>query len=319
MAERKDDSQPGKQNHNVQKQVASDKAFEDVRDQVDEVIKRQNGLERALVEGLLAQERAHNDIKVERINGLLSDEVASHLTTKAALTTRDEILAIISHDLRNPIGAVFTCTEMLLEDYHSKLNGRENRYWIELIKRKAAAALHLIDDIMDVERIAQGKLAFSFGRHNIAQLIRESTEGFVFLASSKNILLRSKLSQNLDFVVCDRMRIMQVLSNLIGNALKFTPEGGSVALDAHYENEKILISVSDTGSGIPENLKESIFERFAQAGTTNRNGLGLGLYISKMLIEAHQGQIWVQSEPGKGSTFWISLPTLGPTQIHKVA
>lgn len=308
----------------------SDKAFQKERYRVDRAIGGGGEIKRDLVEGLLAQERAQTDqilaeerdrtdTEVQRVTGLLSDEVALHLKTRAALTTRDEFLAIVSHDLRNPIGAVFSCAEMLLEDYLPKGNGRENKYWIELIKRKAAAALHLIDDILDIERIAEGKLRLRFGPNSIPQLIRESVESFVFVASAKNILLRAKLLENIGSAVCDRDRIMQVLSNVIGNALKFTPEGGSVVLDAHYERDNVLISISDTGPGIPEDRKEFIFERFAQVGLADSRGLGLGLYISKMLIEAHQGQIWVQSDFGKGSTFWISIPKHGPVEIRKSA
>jgi signal transduction histidine kinase len=202
---------------------------------------------------------------------------------------------------------------MLLGDSFSKWANSENKHWVELIRRNAATALRLIEDVLDIERIAQGKLTLRFAQANVCQVIRESIENLVNVASAKNILLRASNMENVGLAVVDRDRIMQVLSNLIGNALKFTPEGGSVVLNAYNESDRLLISVRDTGPGIEDEQKESIFERFAQVSSPDRKGLGLGLYISKMLIEAHQGRIWVQSDLEKGSTFWISIPRQGPS------
>ncbi len=107
---------------------------------------------------------------------------------------------------------------------------------------------------------------------------------------------------------CDRDRVAQILSNLIGNALKFTPEGSSITVATEESSVEIKVSISDTGPGIPEDQKNHIFERFAQIGNKNRTGLGLGLYISKTLVESHGGTIWVTSAVGKGSTFYFTLP-----------
>lgn len=310
----------------------ADKAVGQERARVDSAIGQERELKKDLVENLLAQERAQTDqslyqerdradSEVQRVTTLLSGEVASHLRTKAALTTRDEFLAIVSHDLRNPVGVIFSCAEMLLEELQSREEKAETVYWIELIKRNALSALRLIDDIMDIERIAEGKLALHIGQHSVPQLLRDSIERFVYVASARSILLRTAHLEDLGSIACDRDRIIQVLSNLIGNALKFTPEGGTVELDAKKIDDRILISVCDTGPGIDENKQKYIFERFAQIGSADRQGLGLGLYISKMLIESHRGQIGVQSTPGKGSTFWISIPQQGPIpdglSVHK--
>jgi len=105
---------------------------------------------------------------------------------------------------------------------------------------------------------------------------------------------------------------MQVLSNLIGNALKFTPSGGSITLNANLGETEGEVSVCDTGPGIPEGKKDYIFDRFAQLRSKDRTGLGLGLYISKMLIEAHHGRLWVESKVGEGSTFYFAIPRQGP-------
>lgn len=294
--------------YRVDKTVGSGREFK--RDAVENLLAQ----ERAQLDQMLAEERGRADAAAEKATALLSDEVASHLKTKTALTTRDQFLAIVSHDLRNPIGTVFSCADMLLGDFFSKGTNSENKHWLELIRRNAATALRLIEDLLDIERIAQGKLTLRFAQANVSQLIRESIENFVNIASAKNILLRASNVENVGLAVFDRDRIVQVLSNLIGNALKFTPEGGSVFLNAYNEADRVLISVRDTGPGIEPEQKKSIFERFAQLNSTDRKGLGLGLYISKMLIEAHQGQIWAQSDLGKGSTFWISIPRQGPSR-----
>lgn len=316
--------QPGGNASLVQERERADQVTERERARTDAAINRERELKQDLVRKLVGQERAQTDLNLEgerqqtddevtRVTGLLSDEVIAHSKAKIALTTRDEFLAIVSHDLRNPIGAIFSCTEMLLEDATYSEMDSETKHWIEFIKRNAETALHLISDILDIERIAEGKLALRFGQHNVSRMIRESMENFIHVASAKNILLRSKSTCEIGDATCDRDRIMQVLGNLIGNAIKFTPEGGSVVLDARLENDVVLVSVCDTGPGIPDEKKAKIFERFAQIGSKDRRGLGLGLYISKMLIDAHQGKIWVDSEVGKGSTFWIEIPVLGPS------
>jgi len=302
-----------------------DNVVEEERYRVDKTVGSGREFKRDAVENLLAQERAQSDqmlteerdradAAAEKAMALLSDEVASHLKTKTALTTRDQFLTIVSHDLRNPIGTVFSCADMLLGDSFSKWTNSENKHWVELVKRNAATALRLIEDLLDIERIAQGKLTLRFAQANVSEVIHESIENLVNLASAKNILLRASNVENVGLAVFDRDRIMQVLSNLIGNALKFTPEGGSVVLNAYNESDRLLILVRDTGPGIEDEQKKSIFERFAQVSSPDREGLGLGLYISKMLIEAHQGLIWVQSDLGKGSTFWISIPRQGPSR-----
>jgi signal transduction histidine kinase len=113
-------------------------------------------------------------------------------------------------------------------------------------------------------------------------------------------------------VLCDRDRIYQVLSNLVSNAVKFTPEGGSITVNVNFRENEVQVSVHDTGPGIPDDKKERIFERFVQLASNDRRGLGLGLHISKMLVEAHQGRLWVQSQVGEGSFFFFSIPKLRP-------
>ena len=290
-----------------------DVAIDRERDQKNAIESRLLDQEREQTDKNLLVERTRTDSEVHLASNLLSDEIAEHSKTKISLTTRDEFLAIVSHDLRNPIGAISICTDMLLQDSsYKKMERSQIKHWIELIKRNADASLRLIYDILDMESIAEGKLELKLKQQCIGQIIRESMQSFVQTASAKSVLLRAMPSNISGGVVCDHDRIMQVFSNLIGNALKFTPEGGSILLQAKLSKTEVEVSVRDTGPGIPDDKKEYIFDRFAQLGSKDRTGLGLGLYISKMLIEAHQGRLWVQSKVGEGSTFSFAIPRVGP-------
>lgn len=301
------------------RRIAEDRAILVERTQTDNVIEREREVKEAMVSALLNQERTdtdsnlafertQTDLEVGQSATNLSNEQQAHGVTKTALTSRDEFLAIVSHDLRNPIGTILSCSEMILEDSAFAGIGEETRNWIQLIKRNAESSLHLISDLLDMERIAEGKLYLKLGRYNVNELITDSIQNFSHAASSKSIFLRSSLNNELALVECDKDRLMQILSNLIGNALKFTPEGGTIVVKADSDIDKTTISISDSGPGIPEEEQKSIFDRFTQLHKQDRRGLGLGLYISKMLVEAHGGKLEVTSTLGKGSRFSFTLP-----------
>lgn len=286
-----------------------DAAIQMERTQRDRVLSEFLDRERHETDQSLLQEREQTDRAVQKSSQLLNDEIGSHTRTKAELTTRDELLAIVSHDLKNPIGSVLSCADMLLTDPEYGEVRDELKHWIELIKRNAETSLRLISDILDMERIAEGKLELQLKTQSLSKTIREAVEPFIHLASANRILLRVSPSVEEVSTSFDRDRIAQVLSNLIGNALKFTPAAGSVTLSLRKEARETIISIRDTGVGIPEDEKERIFNRYAQIGKKDRRGLGLGLYISKMLIEAHGGRLWVTSAPDQGSIFQFSLPS----------
>lgn len=299
--------------------VQSDKAIELERSRVDKAIDKERELkselesqlleqERKLTDENLLAERERTDLEVGRTTGLLSDEISEHSKTKTTLTTRDEFLAIVSHDLRNPIGTASMCAELLLENPAFREFGTEARKSIELIKRNIDTSLRLIADLLDMERIEGGKLQLAMEKYHIGQIIEEAIESFSQARIAKNVELRLTSTDPSIEVFCDKDRIMQVLSNLIGNALKYTPKGGTITIGAIYNEDAVQVSVSDTGFGIPEEKRLKIFERYAQLGDNNRVGLGLGLYISKMLIEAHDGSLWVSSKLGEGSTFNFTIP-----------
>jgi signal transduction histidine kinase len=264
--------------------------------------------ERGDTDESLSHERRHTDVEAKRRSELLQKEQSLHSVTKAALTTRNEFLAIVGHDLRNPMGNIVVYADLLLDGLSAVQIGDESKKWVEGIKRNAQTSLRLIGDILDLERFAEGKLELRFVGLDLQDLVQESVESFAHTAVGNSILLRAVPSSIPAIGLCDRDRIAQVLSNLIGNALKFTPAGGSVNVEVKQNDKEIQVSVADTGPGIAMEQQRRIFDRFAQITNKDRSGLGLGLYISKMLVEAHQGKLWVVSAPGTGSKFCFTLP-----------
>ncbi len=306
----------------VNQRKSEDKAIESARSNMDKALKSERGekeqlmnklvdLERQATDKNLLGERAKTDIETERSAELLTAEHAEHLKTMSALTTREEFVAIVSHDLRNPIGAILSATEILLEDASNAGITDDAKTWIQLIKRNAETSLRLISDILDMERIVEGKLQLQLTKNQIDVLIHDILQSYIHVASTKKILLTASPANN-GTAMCDKDRVAQILSNLIGNALKFTPENGSVTVESKESENEITVSVSDTGPGVPDDQKLRIFERFAQIGNKQRTGIGLGLYISKTLVESHSGKLWVTSTIGSGSTFWFTLPKQSP-------
>ncbi len=280
------------------------------RGEKERLMNRLVSQERVATDKNLLGERNKTDLEAERSADLLNAEHAEHLKTKSALTTREEFVAIVSHDLRNPIGAVLSAAEILLEDSSPGI-GSESRTLAQLIKRNAETSLRLIRDILEMERIVEGKFQLQLTENRIDDLIRDSVEGCSHVAATKNISLQILASKD-GVLSCDRDRVAQILSNLIGNAVKFTPENGSITVATQESENEIRVSIQDTGPGIPYDQKTRIFERFAQLGNQQRGGIGLGLYISKTLAESHSGNLGVTSEPGLGSTFWFTLPKEQP-------
>lgn len=264
--------------------------------------------ERMLTDKNLSEERTRTDSEVQRTSSLLHSEISEHAKTKVALTSREEFLAIVSHDLKNPIGTASLSAKMLMNDPTFKNLEPKVARSIEMIKRNIDTSLRLIADLLDMERIEEGKIKLKLEKHSLAQIISESIESFSIIANENQISLKATPAVESMEIECDRDRVLQVLSNLIGNALKFTPIGGSITLNGLFNETEVHISVCDTGPGVPENMQEQIFKRFAQLGQNNRTGLGLGLYISKMLIEEHHGKLWVDSKLNEGSTFYFSIP-----------
>jgi signal transduction histidine kinase len=285
----------------AERQAARDERLRVEREIADEAIKA----ERLRADAATERERRDYHASAKSSAELLSQERERHQKTKAALTTREEFLAIVSHDLRNPLNNISVAAQNLLEE------PKDIKEFASSIKRSAGEMLRLIEDLLDVERIAVGKLTLHLEQHDISEIIKQAVEELQEAAASKGITLEAEPQDVCGYVVCDRSRVMQVLSNLIGNALKFTPAKGQICVSCQRtgpQGKEVQVSVSDTGEGIaPEKIK-TIFERFSQIHDQDRRGIGLGLYIAKMMVEEHPGRIWVESKLGEGSTFHFTLP-----------
>jgi signal transduction histidine kinase len=184
------------------------------------------------------------------------------------------------------------------------------RLGAEQIQRYTSRMRRLIDDLTDVTRIDAGKLSVRLSPGNLAPLISEAVIALRGAATAKELILDLPHCDEPIPAMFDGDRILQVLNNLIANAIKFTPAGGRIRVECEHSNDMAKISVTDNGPGIPPELLETVFERFAQGSDPGRRGLGLGLYISRNLIEAQHGRIWAESAPGKGTTVSFTLPLM---------
>lgn len=261
----------------------------------------------AAAEGkIFTREDALFGAELARIGSLAIDNARLYFESQQAVRAREEVLAIVSHDLRNPLNAVNLAASLMKTS--GTLSG-EDQEQLEIIDLSVQRMRRLIEDLLDVTRLEGGKrLPIEPAPVDVEPLLRETYELFKVQATPSSITLRYESSPELPPLYGDRHRVLQVLSNLVGNALKFTQDGGTIAIRADRREGMIQFSVSDTGPGIAkENLKD-IFSPYWQAKRAERLGAGLGLPIARGIVESHGGRIWVESEPGCGTTFYFTLP-----------
>jgi PAS domain S-box-containing protein len=244
--------------------------------------------------------------------GLLLREREARERAEAAIRTREEVLAIVSHDLRNPLNTI-AMGATAIRDFP----GADTSRYVEMIQRAIQRMNRLIADLMDVVKLEGGqKLALDPGVVELRPMLGELRESFQAQAEPRHQMVLCECADDVPPIVADRDRLHQVLSNLVGNALKFTPEGGRVTVEAKRAEGEVWISVADTGTGIPPEELPRIFDPYWQARRTARLGAGLGLAISRGIVEGHGGRIWVKSKPGEGTTFTFALPIGGPAVVE---
>jgi signal transduction histidine kinase len=261
----------------------------------------------AAAEGtLFAEEDSALVSELSRHGSLAIDNARLYLESQQAVQAREEVLAIVSHDLRNPLNAVMLAASLLQTSDKVDPDDREQ---LEIIDISAKRMQRLIADLLDVTRLEGGKqLPIDPATLDVQSLLEETYELFKSQAATGSITLQCRVPKEVPPVYADRHRVLQVLSNLIGNAMKFTPPGGMVTCRAELQDGKVLITVGDTGPGIPRENLGDIFNPYWQAKRTARLGAGLGLPIAKGIVESHGGKIWVESEPGNGTKFFFTLP-----------
>ena len=236
-----------------------------------------------------------NHLKVAEEQQRLAREQAER-----AAKARDEILAVVAHDLRNPLHTIrMTCAVL------DQVSGPANH--TAVILRAVDHMQHLIDDLVDAASIRASRLKITPAECDAASLLRQLADDFSGEAQHKQVALRVEIGATA-LLRCDGRRIHQALSNLLHNALKFTPEGGTVTLRLAIDALQAAFSVEDTGRGIAEHELDRVFERAWQSDETAHLGSGMGLYIAKGIVEAHGGKIQVSSQLGQGSLFTVLLP-----------
>ncbi|MFL5419744.1 MAG: ATP-binding protein, partial [Myxococcales bacterium] len=247
----------------------------------------------------------------ERVAELLAGYVGvsisnSRLYTHAVAATRarEDLLATVSHDLKNPLSNILISAHLLRRQAPKS----EALAVVERIERAAERMTRLIGDLLDAAKIEAGVLRTAPRPENAASLVESVVEMLGPIAADKSIELRSHGPPSPVAVLCERDLILRVLSNLVGNAIKFSPSGGSVFVVAKERTGQVQFSVKDSGPGIPDEHLPHIFDRYWQQKDNDRRGSGLGLYIAKGIVEAHGGRIWIETAPGQGTAIHFSLP-----------
>lgn len=235
---------------------------------------------------------------------LMERETEARAEAESAVRSRDDILAIVSHDLRNPLNIVAMSAKLL----DSALPEAKRAAQLGIIHRAVAGMNRLIEDLLDVTQITSGKLRIDTRPVEVFAICEDARAMFVALLAAKSQVFECTLPSEPAAVLADRDRISQVLSNLIGNAHKFTPEGGRIGLRVERVNDCARFIVSDTGPGLGAQDLPHVFDRFWQARRVRRGGVGLGLPITKGIIDAHGGRIWADSSAGRGAKFYFTLP-----------
>ncbi len=271
-----------------------DQALREERADADETLRT----ERAEQVALLSIERDETD----------KDLVSERSRSDEALATRDAFLGVVSHDLRNMLTGMMGFATLIAKDVSLEDRVERIRLNTQRIHRSGARMNRLIGDLVDVASIEAGALRVATEVGDPIHVVTEAVDAFQAQASARDVSLVAEIASPPSLVAFDPARILQVLTNLLSNAIKFTPAGGKVVVRVERIGDDVRIAVRDTGPGIPNDQLEAVFARFVQVTKNDRRGVGLGLYISRSIVQGHGGRIWAESTMGEGSTFFMALP-----------
>ena len=268
---------------------------------------------------------------------LYEDIINTNIKLKKLERMKSEFVSIVSHELRTPLTPINNALSIILSEQGGPI-GDINKNFANIAKRNVSRLSGIIEDLLDLSRMQTGKFDFKFKQLSILPSVELAYNTFKNQALQKNIELVAENSINLPVVYIDQHRIDQILSNLVTNAIKFTPENGKIKIfteliqnpdknilinptDSDYIGDYVKISVQDTGVGIEKEDIPKIFDKFSQIENTlsrNTGGIGLGLTITKHFIDAHLGGIWVDSIKNEGSTFNVIIPVYSDEQAFKI-
>jgi signal transduction histidine kinase len=223
---------------------------------------------------------------------------------------KSEFLANMSHELRTPLNAIIGFSQLLRERLFGEINPKQEEYLDDILS-SSNHLLSLINDVLDLSKVEAGQVELDIADFSLHETLERGVVMVRDRAVRNGVALSLQLGPNIDDVRGDERRVRQVVFNVLSNAVKFTPAGGNVVVASTRENGEVRVSVTDTGPGIAVEDQERIFEEFQQTdvGAKQREGTGLGLAVSKRLVELHGGRIWVESELGRGSRFVFTLPS----------
>lgn len=288
---------------------------------------REAGVSSMLVVPLIVGERTLGAVSLLALNGrppfppdiralaekfaaqaaLALDNARLYREAQRATEARDQVLGVVSHDLRNPISAIAMCASALADSPPEAGETRENL--LTTIKHSTEWINRLIQDLLDVASIEAGRLSLERDRESVPTLLGDALRMFEVEAAQRRVQLAAETSADVPAIDVDASRIVQVLGNLLRNALKFTPDGGRITVRASSSGRDVVFAVTDSGPGVPAADQAYVFDRYWHARrTANKRGTGLGLSIARGIVQAHGGRIWLESVPGRGAAFYFSIP-----------
>src|SRR6266496_42021 len=284
----------------------TDSALREERRQRRETEKSLFAHERGRTDRDLGEERNRTDSAFRLAERRISQAKTASEKAAAAVLLRDEFLAIISHDLRTPLNVIEINAGRLGRLVPAGEGAEQLRRICLQIEEAVKRIGRMVEELLDAERMALAKLHLPTKPGDLRDVVREAVDMVAPLLLAQGVSLEATLPEEPVEASFDRDRILQVFSNLLGNAVKFTPKGGQVRLEIE-KTDRLRVTVSDTGPGIPASQHDRVFRRFTQVRAA-AGGAGLGLYIARRIVEAHGGEIGVNSRPGEGSTFFFTLP-----------
>jgi two-component system phosphate regulon sensor histidine kinase PhoR len=222
---------------------------------------------------------------------------------------KDDFMSTVSHELRTPLFSIHGFVQIMLED--DNLDSATRREFLTIIQNQAAQLAQMVNNLLDLSKFDEGKLELERGPVAMVDLIHQTSLKLQGFAHQQKVKLVTHLPDTLPTISGDVQRLEQVLTNLIGNAIKFTKGGGEVTISASITGAELLVQVKDTGIGIPAEALERVFSRYYQVEDRSERsprGSGLGLHIAQRIVKKHGGRIWAESEAGQGSTFCFTLP-----------
>jgi signal transduction histidine kinase len=237
-----------------------------------------------------------------------------HTRERELLKLRDDLTHMLVHDLHNPLSAIFVALDVIgVGEWDEDPGSQRDRPYdereaLKIAYQSSLRAQEMLDSLLNMARLESGQMPVDIKQVNIGEIANTVVHQMTPLADDRNLLLNLQLASDLPLALADRGLLDRVVRNLIGNAIKFIPEGGNVTLAAHADGPDIVVSVSDTGPGIPPPLLPHLFEKYARGEVIGR-GYGLGLAFCRLAIETMGGRIWVESPPGHGATFHFTVPT----------